>query len=106
MAALIAPVLVACASSSEPSEREGGIVLTGRITATGSAPLVRLVIVTADQRYELVGGNSEGLWRLQQRRVTVRGHVVRQANGLGFPAQLEVKEYTVLGADGATPGSS
>ena len=81
------------------------MVVTGRITAIGSAPLVRLVIVTDDQRYELVGDNSEGLWHLQQRRVTVRGHVVRQANGPGFPALLEVEEYTVLGADGATPAS-
>ena len=36
-------------------------------------------------------------------RVIVRAF--RQANGPGFPAQLEVEEYTVLGADGATQAS-
>ena len=92
-AALIVPVLLACASTSEPAEHEGRIVLTGRITVTGSAPHVKLVIVTDDQAYELVGETSEGLWRLQQRRVTVSGHVVRQALGPGFPAQLEVEQY-------------
>ena len=62
-AALIVPVLLACASTSEPAEHEGRIVLTGRITVTGSAPHVKLVIVTDDRTYELVGETSAGLWR-------------------------------------------
>ena len=67
--------------------------------ATGSAPFVRLFFVTEDQRYELVGDHSEELWHLRQRRVTVRGHVVRPAHGLGFPAQIEVAEYRLTDAD-------
>ena len=103
MVPLIVAVFVACVSSSEPSSREGSIVLTGRIMVIGSEHLLRVLIVTDDQSYELVGDHSEALLRVQKRRVTVRGHVVRQARGLGRPARLEVEAYTVLDGEESTP---
>ncbi len=112
--ALAAAVLLACAAcasdADQPAAPEAGttrdgpgaaepaapaademIAVTGRIVATGSDPLVTLVIVTAtDERYELVGDRADPLWDLQQRRMTVRGRIVQAASGPGFPAQLEV----------------
>ena len=73
------------------------IAITGRVVVTGSAPLAILVIVNdAHHQFELVGERAGGLWDLQQRRVTVRGRVVREALGPGFPAQLEVVSYTLV----------
>ena len=105
-ATLLASVLLACASSSEPSNRslpEPAIVVSGRVVVVGSDPHVLLVIVTdAGDEYELTGEPAAALWRLQQRRVTVHGRLVRQAYGPGLPAQLEVDEYSLLRA-GAGP---
>ena len=70
------------------------ISVTGRVTVTGSEPHVMLVIVTDDVHYELVGEVAVDLWKLQQRQVTVRGRIVRQALGPGLPARLAVNEYT------------
>lgn len=69
------------------------ISVSGRVVAVGSEPHVMLVIVTDDVHYELVGEVAEDLWELQQRQVTVRGRIVRQALGPGFPARLAVDEY-------------
>ena len=113
--ALAAGVLLACASDADqtavpeaqaapngPAEpaapaADEMIAVTGRIVVTGSDPLVTLVIVTdANEQYELVGGQADPLWDLQQLQVTVRGRVVREAAGPGFPAQLEVDSYTLV----------
>ena len=112
--ALAAGVLLACASDAdqpaapeaqaapngpvEPGAPESDemIAVTGRVVVTGSDPLVVLVIVTgANEQYELVGEQADPLWNLQQLHVTVRGRVVQQAAGPGFPAQLEVDSYTL-----------
>ena len=117
--ALAAPVLLACAACASDAEQPAApevaatpngpaaaepsapaademIAVTGRIVATGSDPLVTLVIVTAaDERYELVGEQADPLWDLQQRRVTVRGRIVQPPSGPGFPAQLEVASYSL-----------
>ena len=93
-------MLLACASSPEPSDRslpEPAIVVSGRVVVVGSDPHVLLVIVTeAGDEYELVGEHAAGLWRVQQRHVTVHGRVLRPAYGPGLPAQLEVDDYTLL----------
>ena len=110
-AALLAGVLLACASAAEPSDPpasapeplepppvEAAIEVSGRVVAVGSEPHVLLVVVTeAGVEYELVGEPAAALWGLQQRRVRVRGRVVQPAYGPGFPAQLKVHEYTLLG---------
>ena len=71
------------------------ITVSGRVTVTGSESHVLLVIVTDDVHYELVGELAEELRKLQQRRVTVRGRIVRPTtDGPGFPARLEVAEYS------------
>ena len=77
------------------------IAVTGRVTVTGSEPNVQLVIVADALTYELVGAPVAELWGLQQRRVTVRGRVVREAYGPGFPAQLQVESYALERAAGA-----
>ena len=106
-APLLAAVLLACASSPEPPEPRApaaAIVVSGRVVVVGSDPHVLLVIVTqAGDEYELTGERAADLWRLQQRHVTVRGRVLRQAYGPGAPAQLEVDEYTVVRGGGAGP---
>ena len=103
--AMAAGVLLACASdadrpaATEPpsaSEAAQAVAVTGQVTVTGSDPHVALVVVTeAGTQYELVGERAGPLWDLQQRQVTVRGRIVQQALGPGFPAQLEVDSYTV-----------
>lgn len=106
--ALSAGMLLACVSADpagvrapapeperEPAEEAASITVTGRVTVTGSEPHVQLVIVTGKETYELVGTAAETLLGLQQRRVTVRGRVVREAAGPGFPAQLRVESYAV-----------
>ena len=105
-AALAAGMLLACISARpagvpDEAESDAAVTVTGRVTVTGSEPHVRLVVVTAAETYELVGPAAEALQRLQQRRVTVRGRVVREASGPGFPAQLRVDSYALeRGADG------
>ena len=99
--ALAVGTLLACASSAhrhaapDPPATAAVVVVTGRVTTIGSDPRITLVIVTETEQYELAGSRSEELWRLQQRYLTVRGHVVRQASGPGFPARLEVHSYTL-----------
>ena len=95
-----AAVLLACASSADqpaaPAPREVTEV-AGRVTVTGSEPFVLLVIVTdADEEYELVGEPAAELREMQQRRVTVRGRVVRQALGPVFPAQFAFDSYALV----------
>ncbi len=110
--ALSAGVLLACASPAEepaaPDQPEPDrvIELTGRVTVTGSAPLVILVLVlvTDTDHYEIVGDLVPELRRLQQRHVTVRGRVLREAYGPGFPAQLQVDSYTQVRDGQAGPG--
>ena len=89
--------LFACASSPELGGQEQAetITVSGRVTVTGSAPHVMLVIVTDDVHYELVGDLADELRHLQQRHVTVRGRIVRPAlPAPGFPARLAVEAYT------------
>ena len=99
---LAAGVLLACASSADQPAAQhapaaaAATVVTGRVTTIGSDPRITLVIVTETEDYELVGDRSEDLWRLQQREVTVRGRVVRQAYGPGFPARLQVDSYSLV----------
>ena len=106
-AALAAGMLLACVSArpagapDEEADADAAVTVSGRVTVTGSEPHVRLVVVTAAETYELVGPAAAELQRLQQRRVTVRGRVVRAASGPGFPAQLRVDSYALeRGADG------
>ena len=118
--ALLALVLLACASAAEPSDpptpapepREPGAVgaaveVGGRVVAVGSKPHVLLVIVTEDgAEYELLGELAAELWGLQQRHVQVRGRLLRPAYGPGFPAQLEVGGYALLGTGEAGSAGS
>ena len=99
--ALSAGVLLACASPAEEQpappdhpQPDQVIELTGRVTVTGSAPLLMLVLVTETDHYEIVGDLVPELRNLQQLYVTVRGRVVREAYGPGFPAQFQVDSYT------------
>ena len=99
--ALSASVLLACASPAaeepaapDPPQQDQVIELTGRVTVTGSAPLTILVLVTEADHYEIVGDLAPELRTLQQLHVTVRGRVVREAAGPGFPAQFQVDSYT------------
>ena len=99
--ALSAGVLLACASpveeepaAPEPPQPEQVVELTGRVTVTGSAPRTILVLVAETDHFEIVGDLVPELRKLQQLHVTVRGRVVRAADGPGFPAQLQVDSYT------------
>ena len=94
--AFVVLALSGCVSSSEHLDEGRGnpVEVSGRVVVTGSEPHVMLVIVTDDTRHELVGELAEALWKLQQRQVTVRGRIVRQALGPGLPARLAVDEYT------------
>ena len=96
---LMASLLLGCATlpdSSDSGISDSGIVVSGRVTATGSDPHVILVLDTDTEHYQLVGEQVAELWGLQQRRIKVYGRVVRQALGPGFPAQLEVDDFQVV----------
>ena len=116
VAALLAGVLLACASAAEtsdppapapapapepgePAQVGASVAASGRVVAVGSEPYVLLVVVTeAGTEYELVGELAAKLWGLQQRHVQVRGRLVRATYGPGFPAQIEVDEYMLPGS--------
>ena len=93
---LMASLLLGCATL--PDSSDSGILVSGRVTATGSDPHVILVLDTDTEYYQLVGDQAAELWNLQQRQVRVYGRVVRQALGPGFPAQLQVENFQVVGA--------
>lgn len=80
-------VIIACATPS---------LFTGTVSVVGSTPRnTMLVLTTEDARYQIVGELSGELWDYQGLEVSVRGLVVHEARGPGFPAQLEV-EYIEL----------
>ena len=67
------------------------VTYTGRVVVAGSDPRVQVVLVTTDARYEMVGELRDELRGLQGATVSVRGTLLREARGPGFPAQLEVE---------------
>ena len=97
--AVIVIALLACKSPSElrvsGAERDQQIEVSGRVTVAGAAPQVMLVLVADNAYYELVGYAAKELWNLQQRHVTVRGRLIRQAMGPGSPARIEVEYFTL-----------
>ena len=91
VAGLIAALLLGCAS--QPDSSDSGIVVSGRVTATGSDPHVILVVVTDTEPYQLVGEQAAELWALQQRQVTVHGRVVR-TQALGQASRRSLRWMT------------
>lgn len=71
-------------------------LFTGTVSVVGSAPRNLMLVLTTDvASYQIVGDLSKELWNYQGLKVSVRGIVVHEARGPGFPAQLEV-EYIEL----------
>ena len=68
------------------------LTLEGKITVKGSEPHTYLVLVTEDQTdYKIAGKfHDEILKNYQQKILKVKGKIVRDAMGPGFPAELEV----------------
>ena len=95
LSGLVVAVLMGCASLPDSTDPAQGIAATGRVIVTGSAPHVLLVLETDRGGYELVGDHAAELWSLQGRQITVRGRVVREARGPGFPARLEVNDFEI-----------
>ena len=87
---LAAALLVGCASQEDDTHAGEVIVVSGVVKVTGSEGDAMLILATDDQRYEIVGDLAEGIWKLQQRRITVRGRVVEEARAPGIPALLKV----------------
>lgn len=72
--------------------------LEGRVSMVGSEPFTYLAITTEEGRQvELTGEKAEELRReYQGRQVRVQGEVVREEQGPGRPARLEVSRFEVL----------
>ena len=87
--AMLAPVFLGGCSS---------VKIAGRVAVKGSEPHTYLVLVSNGQDYKLVGPLRDEIWKsFQGRRIRVRGRIVREARGPGFPAELEVLE--ILGVE-------
>ena len=67
------------------------VTYTGRVVVAGSDPRVQVVLVTTEERYEMVGALRDELKGMQGTTISVRGTLLREARGPGFPAQLEVE---------------
>ena len=72
-------------------EEDGLTEITGKLSVKGSAPHTMLVLTTSGGReYQIVGDlEAELRDEYQYRTVTLKGEVVKQAVGPGFPAQFE-----------------
>ncbi len=72
-------------------EDDGLTEITGKLSVKGSAPHTMLVLTTSrGTEYEIVGELEAQLRKeYQYRTVTLKGEVVKQAIGPGFPAQFE-----------------
>ncbi len=69
------------------------LVFRGKVTVKGSEPHTYLVLVAKDTEYKLVGRLQEKIWQQYQgRTIEVRGEIIKDAIGPGFPAELEVTE--------------
>lgn len=67
--------------------------VAGRVAVKGNEPHTYLVLVSDSREYKLVGPLQEKIWKTYQgQRIRVRGRIVREALGPGFPAELEVLE--------------
>lgn len=78
----------------EDEQGDGLIELTGKLSVKGSEPHTMLVLTTSrGEAYQIVG-DLEAVLRgnFQYRTVTLRGEVVKEAIGPGFPAQFEAVE--------------
>jgi hypothetical protein len=72
--------------------------LAGRVAVKGSEPHTYLVLVVDGRDYKLVGPLRDEIWKTYQgQRIRVRGRIVREARGPGFPAEVEVLE--ILGVE-------
>ena len=81
-------------SRQQDEEGDGFIKLTGKLSVKESAPHTKLVLTTSDgKQFQIVGDlEAELRDRYQYRTVTLKGEVVREAIGPGFPAQFEAVE--------------
>lgn len=72
--------------------------IEGRVSMVGSEPFTYLAITTGEGRQvELTGEKAEELQReYQGRQVRVHGEIVREEQGPGRPARLEVLRFEVL----------
>ena len=79
---LILFILISCKS----------ITLKGKIAVKGSEPHTYLVLVSVENgEYAIVGELKQEIWnKYQGHMIKVRGNVIKQAIGPGFPAELEV----------------
>ena len=100
----VTPMTPVPQGDSAPSggfEETALVTLSGRIAIKGSMPHTMVVLTVTDGSgkktdYQIVGPLGEEIGRLHQNRlVTIRGRIVREALGPGFPAQLEADSVSV-----------
>ena len=70
------------------------LTVQGRVSVRGNEPFTYLSLVTQEnEEYALVGPLEEEVRReYQGSYIKLRGQVLEEAKGPGFPAQLEVEE--------------
>ena len=90
LAALAVALLVACATRDNGAHARDFIMVSGVVKLTGSEGDLMLILVTDEQRYEIVGDLENEIVKLQQRRITVRGRIVEETQAPGFPPRLLV----------------
>ena len=95
VAALTGTLFFGCASLDDGAPAQVAreyIVVSGVVKVTGSkGPDLRLILGADDGRsYEIVGDLAEEIWKLQQKRISVRGWVVEEPRVPGIPPRLQV----------------
>ena len=72
----------------------GCLTYTGRVSVKGNEPHSYVVLVTQDDTaYRLVGDLAPRIRKeYQNMTIVVRGCIVKEAVGPGFPAELHVEE--------------
>lgn len=70
------------------------VTLKGKIAVKGNEPHTYLVLILEQNlEYAIVGDLRQEIWtKYQGQVIKVRGKIVKQAVGPGFPAELEVSE--------------
>ena len=68
------------------------ITVSGKISVSGNEPFTYLRIITPENKeFKIVGDHKEELQaHYQQQTVTLNAHIVKEATGPGFPAEIDV----------------
>ena len=76
------------------------MTLQGRISVKGNEPHTYLALSTGESEYSLVGPLRDSLLKQYQGKyLKVRGEIVKEALGPGYPAEFEVQDIVEVSSE-------